>query len=112
MSIREIYNIIKVKFEREFNSTETFKLLTSNLMVYFSWGVSKKYVFDDKSIVLKVSGRHHKGFVLITLGYEDLYNVYLISNKGEYIDEMKGLYFDQLTECIDGKVERIPEYRR
>lgn len=112
LTLQELHQISKPKFEREFNPTETMRILLSNTMTFFSWGVSKRYNFDDKGLLLKVSGNHHKGWVLITLSYMDLYNVFLISNKGEIIESIEGLYFDQLTESIDRRIERIPEYKR
>jgi hypothetical protein len=53
------------------------------------------------------------GHVYIALNGMDLYDVYLTSNRGtikQRTPEM-GLYFDQLVEWIDDKVERIPEYK-
>lgn len=108
----QLYEIVKPFFQREFNPQETMKVLTHNKMIYWTWGVSEIVSFENKSLVLKVSGNHHKGYVVITLDFLDLYNVYYISNKGEKKDESLGLYFDQLVEVIDNKIERIPEYSR
>jgi hypothetical protein len=112
MTTSEIYNIVKPFFKREFDPTETMRVLTSDMMVYFSWGVSKKYNFDNKGLLLKVSGNHHKGFVLITLDWMDTYTVHIISNKGEIEDVYENVFFDELTEIIDKRIERIPDYVR
>ena len=105
--------IIEVCFpllEREFNLNETIKVLSYNPSIFWSWGVSKRINLNDKGLLLKVSGNHHKGSVLITLGWNDTYNVYIISNKGKILDEYKEVYFDVLTELIDNRIERIKEY--
>ena len=105
--------IIEVCFpllEREFSLTETMQVLSYNKSVYWSWGVSKKINLNDKGLLLKVSGNHHKGSVLITLAWDDTYCVYIISNKGKILNEYKDVYFDVLTELIDNRIERIKEY--
>jgi hypothetical protein len=108
----QIYKIVEPLFEREFDPQETLRILSQDRMKYWSWGVSKKINYLNKGLLMKVSGNHHKGLVLITLGWEDLHKVYIISNKGEVIETYEGLYFDQLTEVIDNRIERIPEYHR
>jgi len=105
--------IIEVCFpllEREFSLTETMQVLSYNKGIYWSWGVSKKINLNDKGLLLKVSGNHHKGCVLITLAWDDTYCVYIISNKGKILNEYKDVYFDVLTEVIDNRIERIKEY--
>lgn len=112
MTLTELFAATSSKFEREFNSLETMKVLTHNMMTYFSWGVSKKYCVANKGLLLKVSGNHHKGWVLITLAWDDTYSVYIVSNKGEIVDEYTEVYFDELSEIIDNRIERIAEYIR
>jgi len=62
---------------------------------------------------MTVSGHHHKGHVYIFVNGMDLFDVYLTTNRGTIVHKSgdMGLYFDQLVEWIDEKVERIPEYR-
>jgi len=60
---------------------------------------------------LKVSGHHHKGWVIITLSFMDTYSVYIVTNKGEIKNEYHDVYFDQLTEIIDNRVEKIKDYQ-
>ena len=112
MTQQQIISAVSNKFEREFDANETMKVLTHNLMTYLSWGVSKKFNINNKGLMLKVSGHHHKGWVLITLGWDDTYCVYIVSNKGEIKDEYKNVFFDELTELIDDRIERIEEYVR
>jgi len=102
--------ILQPLMQREFNLNETMAVLTHNMNIYFSWGVSNKYNIDNKGLLLKVNGHHHKGYVFITLSWADLYDVHLISTHGNIKQSVEGLYFDQLVEVIDNKIERIPEY--
>ena len=112
MTHLELHQFVKEKGEREFNPQETLNVLTHNKLVYWSWGVSKRFNMFNKGLSLKVSGRHHKGWVVITLSYLDTYSVYMVSNKGEVKNECHEVYFDQLTEIIDNRIEKIPEYTR
>lgn len=111
MTQNQLFHFVGEKGQREFNTRETLDVLTHNRMVYFSWGVSKLYNFVDKGLCLKVSGNHHKGWVVITLSYMDTYSVYIVSNKGEVKNEYHDVYFDQLTEIIDNRIERIEDYQ-
>jgi hypothetical protein len=101
---------------RVFNPNELIYLLKQNMNVFWSWG-SRNFVVDSQKNTrmfrMTVSGYHHKGYVFIFLNGLDLFDVYLTNKEGiikNRTDEM-GLYFDQLVEWIDDKVERIPEYR-
>ena len=111
MTHEQLHNFVKEKGEREFNPQETLQVLTHNRTTYWSWGVSKLLNMFNKGLCLKVSGHHHKGWVIITLGYTDTYSVYIVSNKGEIKSEHHMVYFDELTERIDNLIERIPEYK-
>ena len=103
--------ILKPLCEREFEVKDTLKLLTHSGAIYWTWGVSKLTNVANKGLLMKVNGRHHKGYVFITLGWEDLYKVYIISTHGNIKQTYEGIYFDMLVETIDDRIERIPEYR-
>ena len=93
---------------REFNPAETMQWLTSNINIYFSWGVSKKYNLSNKGLLLKVSAHHHKGYVLITLNGSDLYDVrFFNTSYREVKDMLKDVYCDMLQEAIDEVIEKI-----
>ena len=106
MDIRKIDYL----YQREFDTSETVKVLTHNKTIYWSWGVSKRLNINDKGLLLDVNGHHHKGSVLITLGWNDTYCVYIINNRGKILNEYKEVYFDVLTEMIDNRIERIKDY--
>ena len=111
MTQQELVNVCYPLLEREFDLRETLQVFNRNQPMYWSWGVSKKINIDNKGLLLKVSGNHHKGWVLISLGWNDTYSIHIISNKGEVLNEYKEIYWDMLADTIDDRIERIPEYR-
>ncbi len=110
MTNKTIFEVCFPLLEREFDTMETMQVLSYNKSIYWSWGVSKRTNLNDRGLLLKVSGNHHKGSVLITLSWNDTYSVYIISNSGKILNEYKEVYFDVLTELIDNRIERIKEY--
>lgn len=104
--------IIEPLLKMEFNLSETMRVLTNNKPIYFSWGVSSRVNFHNKGLLLKVNGHHHKGYVLITLDWTDTYTVTIISTHGNIKNTYDMVYFDDLVEIIDNRIERIPEYQR
>ena len=79
---------------------------------YFSWGVSTKLITfwnEMPSLMLKVSGAIHKGWVVISLNEgADTYEVRLLNNKKEEKAKYEDIYCDQLGSFVDGKIERAP----
>mgnify|MGYP006273142027 FL=1 len=113
MKLSEIVkNVVKPALKLEFNPTETIQILMADRYKYFSWGVSSKYNIDNKGILLKVSGHHHKAYVLITLDWNDTYTVTLINNDGSVKTELAMVYFDMLADVIDGEIEYIDAYQK
>lgn len=110
MTHKAIFEVCFPLLEREFNLNETMKVLSYNPSVFWSWDVTKRQNLNDKGLLLDVNGHHHKGSVLITLGWNDTYCVYIINNRGRILNEYKEVYFDVLTELIDNRIERIEEY--
>lgn len=117
MNLRKEKIDIKAASCREMDAKQLIGLLSYNRPRFDSWG-SHNFVLDNmkrpKMFRMLVSGNHHKGHVYIFLNFLDLFDVYLTTTQGTIIDrtEEMGLYFDQLAEWIDRKVERIPEYVR
>ena len=103
---------VKSLIQDTFDPSETMGWLTRNRNMYWSWGVSKKINFESKALVLKVSGHHHKGYVVITLAFDDTYTVSLVQTTGRVKETFTGIYCDDLQEFIDSKIERIAEYIR
>jgi hypothetical protein len=102
---------------REMYIPDLMALLRSSGSIMMSWGADK-FTLDNtkhpKMFRMYVRGFHHRGHVYIFLNGLDLFDVYLTNSKGIIKDRTPemGLYFDQLVDWIDEKIERIPEYRK
>lgn len=97
--------------QREFNTAETLQVITHNKTVYWSWGVEKVVNYYDKALLLIVNGHHHQGFLVITLAWNDTYSFHLINDNGTIKESVTDVYFDELQERIDQKIEYINEYK-
>lgn len=102
---------------RELNVKELMQLFRSNILVFWSWGCHGFLVDNKKNVKMfrmTVNGHHHKGHVYVVVNGLDLYDVYLTKKDGTITQTSgdMGLYFDQLVEWIDGKIEMIPEYTK
>ena len=98
---------------RYFNPNETMKVLTHNPLVFFSWGVNRKLITigkdeygEVKGLMLKVNGRKWKKNVLIMLNFYDWYEVHLVNEKYELVEEVgTDICFEDLVEIIDRRIE-------
>jgi hypothetical protein len=100
---------------REIYLPDLISLLKQRPYVYMSWGCSKIVIDQSPNprlVRLTVNGNHHKGYVYIVLNGMDLFDVYLTTKQDMIKDKITGLYFDELAEWIDEKIEKIPEYQR
>lgn len=109
---KETLDLIRSKYERQFNTNETMAVLRQNLGIFWSWGATGFTNCEDKGLLFKSNGRHHKGYVLITLAWDDTYSVYIITTHGNVLNEYKMVYFEDLVEVIDNRIERIAAYVR
>lgn len=109
---RKLIQLCRGLGEREFDTRETLQLLQHYQFRFWSWGGNGFTNLENKGLLFKVQGNHHKGYVLITLGYDDTYKVHIISTQGNVKDTYEGIYFDMLFETIDNRIERISEYVR
>ena len=79
-------------------------------VIYHSWGVYwKTYGFYEgmPTLMLKVSGVVHKGWVYISLNEsKDLYEVRLLTSDRKVVDMIDDVYFDNLGSLVDSMVER------
>jgi len=80
---------------------------------YGSWGVSKRmYTFykDMPTLILRVSGLIHKGWVYISLDEgSDCYIITLLNVRYTVIKTVDNIYCDSLGEVIDGLIEKSPK---
>jgi len=111
--IKEVIDVKKASC-REMYMPDLMELLHSDFRKYVCWG-ARNFLVDKKQPTMfrmLVSGNLHKGYVYIFLNGMDLFDVYLTTTQGtikDRTDEM-GLYFDQLVDWIDDKIERLPNY--
>jgi len=62
----------------------------------------------ESYLIFKVQGFLFKGMVRVILAWDDTYTVQLLKKEGGELvvkDERKNVYFDELTDVIDSKVE-------
>jgi hypothetical protein len=102
--------VLNESVEREFDVKETLTLLGANRIWLWSWGSRNFTQFENKALFFTVSGNHHKGIVLITLAWNDTYTVRFLSNRWNVKSVVTDVFFDELAEVIDDKVERIGVY--
>ena len=57
--------------KREFNVSELSTNIRSVGPVVWSWGMHDLANMNDKGLMFRVNGHHHKGWVLITLDWDD-----------------------------------------
>ena len=106
-TMSKVWSVVEPKFQREFNLTETYQVLTHNKIIWGSWGVNPNTLtnFVNKCLVFKPNGRYFKGFVCVTLGWDDVYQVHFVSNDYKLKKSVDGVYFDMLVDVIDGYIE-------
>jgi hypothetical protein len=97
---------------RQMDIEDLMFLLKHDIYIYWSWGAMDECYNSQKTwFRVSVSGHHHTGYVYIFLNGADLFDVYLTTATDEtIINFVKDLYFDELVDWIDEKVEKVPEY--
>lgn len=105
-----------VKTSRDLDEAQLKALFFAQIYKYMSWGAHKKVIYysDDgyaRAARFYVNAHHHKGHMYIRVNGSDLYDVFYTTLKGRIIDESLDLFFDQLVDVIDSRIEYIPEYK-
>lgn len=103
-------SVMKLVLE-EFDTNETLHIIKSNPSIFMSWGVERIFSVNGRGLMIKVSGHHHKGWVLITLGGDDWYRIHILSDGGEVLDSYSEVCFDELVQNIDDRIEWVEEYK-
>ncbi len=87
-------------------------ILTSQLMVVFSWGLHNPTALpNDRGLAFKVNGYKHRGWVIVRYNEgADLFDIELRTPTMQLADQIEGVYFDQLVEVIDNAVEKTSDY--
>ncbi len=101
--------------KRSFDPKETLRWLTHNKSITMSWGFQKPQALpkdeDITGLIFIVNGNHHKGFVLITLAWNDTYTLrFLDTDYKEIKDTEEMVYCDELQVRVDSVIEHIEDY--
>ena len=85
-------------------------ILKTNLPVIMSWGFTRPIGIEN-GLRFSVNGFKHKGNVVVRYNEGmDLFDVEIITSENEVIETIDGVYFDQLIEVIDNRVELVENY--
>lgn len=103
--------VIKPLIGTDFNVSETLMLFNYQKVKVWSWGTRNFTNYNNMALAFKVSGNLFKGNVVVTLSGNDTYSVHLINNRNRLIESIHDVYFDELIDIIDEKVEKIPLYK-
>ena len=91
------------------NELMTLLKTSMGISVYWSWGPSN-FVINDKRnprvFRMNVRGYVHTGRVYIVVNGMDLFDVYLTTSRDVIKDVIMGVYFDDLVNEMDKKIER------
>jgi hypothetical protein len=87
-------------------------ILNTNLGIVFSWGFNSPVKLVN-GLRFNVNGFKHKGKVAVKYDEGlDLFYVEILTFKNEVIETIEGVYFDQLVEVIDNRVELVENYEQ
>lgn len=88
-------------------------ILTLDPYIPMSWGIEEESIeTSEDSVEFKVNGFLHQGNVRITfIEGADLFQVCLYDEDGALKEQIDDVYFDNLTEIIDQKVEKCENYK-
>lgn len=103
---QRLQEFIDEKKERQFDPQTTFNQLMVNQQIMWCWGANHFEPFGEDALTFKVNGYKHKGYVVITLGFMDTYDIHLLDYDGYQVGKTTNdVYCDQLTDIIDSLVE-------
>ena len=106
-----IRELVQFNGHREFNVQETMQQLRHfGGMRLLSWGLHNAFNLANRGLKFTVNGNHHKGDVLIVLDASDTYTVFILNLRGRVLDKYEQVYFDDLFDIIDERIEKIEEY--
>ena len=103
------------EYTRQVAQTIQQQLYAGGKMKVWSWGVrgwsAGETAVGNSFLAFRVSGFVFKGIVKVILWGNDTYTIQLIKNeKGVEVikKEVEGIYADDLTDVVDGMVEKAP----
>ena len=109
MTNKEIFEMC----ERPFTPQVTMEQIVgcSDPIKFLGWNIDKRISVlrdDDDDCVGMIMKLNHKNFndmLLITLSWDDTYRVRFVDQDFNIIDDIEGLFFDQLFEVIDRRLD-------
>lgn len=101
----EILNVVK---------TIQMQLFGTGREKVWSWGAHAWIAISENTLQFKVQGHHFKGHVRVEYNVgDDLYDIHFghwRNRTWKNLETIDGVYFDQMVDFIDQKVEYIVEY--
>ena len=99
--------------QREFSCQEIFKVIKSQPVIMWSWGLSKTVLVRGEheghryegGLLFKVNGRVRKGFILLTLGWSDTFELRHVNKNGKVLSHETDIYIDELVRRMDYFIE-------
>lgn len=88
-----------------------YSILLSQPTILMSWGFQSPRIINQ-GLSFIVNGFKHKGKVSIQFNVgQDLFYVYLTDEADKIVDTISMVFFDQLVEVIDNRVEMTDDYK-
>ena len=87
-----------------------YSILLMNPTILMSWGFQSPWVIQN-GLSFLVNGFKHIGKVSILYNDGlDLFDIFLLDENNKTVDTINMVYFDQLVEVIDERVEKTDDY--
>ena len=88
-------------------------ILKTQITIFMSWGIEPKSMkVIDGGLEFECNGFKHKGKVQIVLDEgKDLFEVHLISEKGEKVKTIEDVFLDNLISVVDENIEKTEDYK-
>ena len=87
-----------------------YSILLSQPIILMSWGFHNPRIIQN-GLSFFVNGFKHKGKVSIQYKEgQDLFEIFLFDENEKLVDTIHMVYFDQLVEVIDERIEKIEDY--
>ena len=104
--------IAKLENARDFDFDQIQYMFNQNCNIIWSWGPRNYTRLNGKGFSFRVSGRHFKGYVSLTVNDSDLYDIDFSNNRGNLKDSITNVYVEDIINVIDGKIENVSIYKR
>lgn len=104
MKLRQL--VITDIAQRDFEVKEIYKIIRGH-RYSTSWGMNTPSLYKDQVLVFKVQGFEHKGWVYVSLDWDDTFTITLTKlNRTSIVKQIKWVYIDQLIDVLDVNIEK------